>query len=89
MGKLIGLKNPTRHKKSDLINLIAQRLSQAPGKYNSGQIEMSSQNNQITLTYDEVNTQREETAGPDIKLETEVAEVKIPKKRGRKKIVRS
>jgi len=85
MGKLIGLKNPTRHKKSDLINLIAQRLSQAPGKYNSGQIEMSSQNNQITLTYDEVNTQREETAGPDIKLETEVAEVKIPKKRGRKK----
>lgn len=33
IGKLIGLKNATRHKKTELIELIAQALAQAPGKY--------------------------------------------------------
>jgi transcription termination factor Rho len=84
MGKLIGLRNPTRHRKGDLIKLIEQRLAQAPGRYNSANVESSPQNVQIENTVEETNNQQADTFEAEIKAQPEVLEVKIPKKRGRK-----
>ncbi len=84
MGKLIGLRNPTRHRKDDLIKLIEQKLAQAPGKYNSINMESAPQNDQITQAHKEGIPQEEAAAHTENRARPELIEVKIPKKRGRK-----
>lgn len=85
IGKLIGLKNPTRHKKGDLVKLIEQKLAQAPGKYNpNSAIQVPSQDQ--TEQIQKKGVFQETTAVLiDKTHETEANEIKIPKKRGRKK----
>lgn len=84
MGKLIGLRNPTRHRKGDLIKLIEEKLAQAPGKYNTTQMGSLPRNEQITQSYEEVKSNPEINSHAEIITPPDLAEVKIPKKRGRK-----
>jgi len=84
MGKLIGLRNPTRHRKGDLIKLIEEKLAQAPGKYTTTQMGSLPRNEQITQSYEEVKSNPEINSHAEIITPPDLAEVKIPKKRGRK-----
>lgn len=84
MGKLIGLRNPTRHRKGDLIKLIEEKLAHAPGKYNTTQMGSLPRNEQITQSYEEVKSNPEINSHAEIITPPDLAEVKIPKKRGRK-----
>jgi len=84
MGKLVGLRNPTRHRKGDLIKLIEERLTQAPGKYNVAHIGVLNRNEQITQPYEESKPQTEIIPHTEIKTQPETTEIKILKKRGRK-----
>lgn len=84
MGKLIGLRNPTRHRKGDLIKLIEEKLAHAPGKYTTTQMGSLPRNEQITQSYEEVKSNPEINSHAEIITPPDLAEVKIPKKRGRK-----
>lgn len=69
MGKMVGLKNPTRHRKGELIQMILESLSKAPGKFEVEQAE-------------EVAVSPELQKAASLSDTTEVSE---PKKRGRKR----